>query len=226
MSESERTGSVREWLRGLEVFAGPLPEFDPANAPGEPVELFLWWLAEAVEAGVPEPHAMTLSTVDALGEPNARMLILKNVDAVEGWQFAAHAESPKGRQLADRPSVALTFYWPGQGRQVRVRGAVAPESADRSAADYLARSDTARAEALLGCQSRHLSSLEERDLAVKESLARIEREPGLVAESWTLYTLVPTEIEFWQADASRIHTRVRYERDEPDSIWQQHLLWP
>ncbi len=218
-------GNVREWLRGLEVFAGTLPDFDPSGAPAEPVELFLSWLSEAVESGVPEPHAMTLSTVDALGEACARILILKNVDA-DGWQFAGHAGSPKGRQLAVQPSAALTFYWPAQGRQIRVRGSVTPEPAEHSAEDFLARSPSARAEALLGWQSRHLGSIAERDRALGESLARVEKEPGLVADQWTLYTLAPVEVEFWQADKSRVHTRLRYERSDPGSDWQQYLLWP
>ncbi|MFB7030747.1 MULTISPECIES: pyridoxamine 5'-phosphate oxidase family protein [unclassified Streptomyces] len=99
--------NVREWLRELEVFAGPLPSFDPAGAPEEPEEPFLVWLGEAVAAGLPDPHAMTLSTVDEHGDPWARVLILKNIDE-HGWQFAAHADSPKGRHLSARPTAALS----------------------------------------------------------------------------------------------------------------------
>ncbi|MFJ4922048.1 pyridoxal 5'-phosphate synthase [Streptomyces sp. NPDC088725] len=222
---ARKAGSVREWLRGLEVFAGPLAQFDPAGAPAEPVGLFLDWLSEAVAAGVPDAHAMTLSTVGEDAGPDARVLILKNVDS-EGWQFAAHANSPKGRQLADRPRAALTFYWPLQGRQVRVRGTVKPEPPERSAADLLARAPSARAEVLLGRQSSHLDSPEERDGALRAALARIESEPELVSAEWTLYTLVPTETEFWQADKDRVHDRLRYERPDPHGPWTRHLLWP
>ncbi|GLY87579.1 pyridoxine/pyridoxamine 5'-phosphate oxidase [Actinoallomurus iriomotensis] len=220
-----QAGSVREWLRSLEVFAGPLADFDPAGAPAEPVDLFLGWLREAVEAGVPDPHAMTLSTVGADGGPDARVLILKNVDA-GGWQFAVHAGSPKGRQLADVPRAALTFYWPLQGRQVRVRGAVEPASPEQSAADLLARAPSARAEALLGRQSGHLESLDDRDRAFRTALARIEADPALVSPEWTLYTLVPVQIEFWQADKDRVHTRLRYERSGRRGPWETHMLWP
>ncbi|MGF1339811.1 pyridoxine/pyridoxamine 5'-phosphate oxidase [Streptomyces flavovirens] len=216
---------VRAWLRGLEVFAGPLAAFDPGAAPDDPVDLFLSWLTEAVEARLPDPHAMTVSTVDEHGDPWARVLILKNVDA-DGWQFAAHADSPKGRQLAARPSAALTFYWPALGRQVRVRGPVIAEPAERGAADFLARSASARAESLVGRQSRHLDDVAERDRAVKESLRRVEKDPTLVAKAWTLHTLVPVTVEFWQADASRVHTRLRYERDAAGAPWERHLLWP
>ncbi|WP_405792057.1 pyridoxal 5'-phosphate synthase [Streptomyces sp. NBC_01506] len=226
---NEEGRSIRELLRELEVFAGTLPGFDPAATPPEPVGLFTAWFSDALAAGVREPHAMTLSTVDEAGDPQARVLILKNVDAA-GWQFAAHGASPKGRQVAAHPSAALTFYWPLQGRQIRVRGAVTPESAERSAADFLARSPSARAEALLGRQSRRLGEPKERDLAIAASLERVDKEPDLVADEWRLYTLVPTDVEFWQGDKGRSHTRLRYERTASESAsgasWRKHLLWP
>ncbi|MGW9453726.1 pyridoxine/pyridoxamine 5'-phosphate oxidase [Streptomyces sp. NPDC055632] len=171
--------NVREWLRELEVFAGPLPSFDPAGAPEEPEEPFLVWLGEAVAAGLPDPHAMTLSTVDEHGDPWARVLILKNVDE-HGWQFAAHADSPKGRHLSARPTAALAFYWPALGRQARLRGPVGAESPEGAAADFLARSATARAEALPGRQSRRLDSPAQRDAAIEASLGLVEQNPSLV----------------------------------------------
>ncbi|MCF3964702.1 pyridoxine/pyridoxamine 5'-phosphate oxidase [Streptomyces fuscigenes] len=217
-------GSLRELLRGIEVFAGDdLPGFDPADTPPAPDALFVVWLRAALAAGVREPHAMTLSTVDADGRPDARVLIVKNVDA-ESWQFAVHADSPKGRELAAHGSAALTFYWPRQARQVRVRGPVSAEPAERGAADFLARSPEARAEALLGTQSRPLSDLAERDRRTKESLARVEREPDLVAPAWTLYGLRAEQVEFWQGDKGRRHTRLVYLR-EADG-WRKQLLWP
>ncbi|MFJ7065751.1 pyridoxal 5'-phosphate synthase [Streptomyces sp. NPDC101115] len=218
----KNTSTVRDWLRGIEVFARPLPEFAPELAPAEPSELFLAWLTAAVEAGLPDPHAMTLSTVDESGDPDARVLILKNADP-SGFQFAAHAASPKGVQLTGTPRAALTFYWPEFGRQVRVRGAVRPEPADRSAADFLARGETARAEALLARQSRYLTDPDERERALEASLARVKADPGLVDPDWTLYTVVPDVIEFWQAAATRVHVRLRYERETTG--WQRHRLW-
>src|SRR5699024_3365855 len=77
---------MRDMLRGLPVSAGPLASFDPASAPGDPLALFRDWFAEAVEAGVPEPHAMTLATADAEGAPSARILIMKDLTE-QGWWF-------------------------------------------------------------------------------------------------------------------------------------------
>lgn len=150
-----RADGMRELLRGLDVLSGELPGFDPAATPPGPTALFTEWLPAAVAAGVPEPHAMTLSTADAEGNPAVRVLILKGLDA-DGWKFAVHGGSPKGREPAARERAALTSYWPLQARQVRVRGPVVRESPERSAADFLARSPAARAEALLGMQSRPL----------------------------------------------------------------------
>jgi pyridoxamine 5'-phosphate oxidase len=70
---------VREFLRSLPVFAGVIRDFHTDSLPDDPAELFSRWLREAVEDGVPEPHAMTLSTSDTTGAPDARVLILKDL---------------------------------------------------------------------------------------------------------------------------------------------------
>jgi len=214
---------MRELLRGLPVFSGDLPLFDPAAADRDPAAEFAAWLSAAVAAGVPEPHAMTVSTADEQGRPSARVLILKNVDR-DGWQFASGAESRKGRELAANPWAALTFYWPQQGRQVRVRGQVRPLPAEAGARDFLARAPESRAEALLGRQSEVLSEGVDIAMETKVALERIERDPDTIAPGWTLYALVADEVEFWQAAGSRQHTRLRYVRDGAD--WRTEQLWP
>ncbi|MEU9619647.1 pyridoxal 5'-phosphate synthase [Streptomyces sp. NPDC088251] len=214
---------LRQLLRGIDVFRGELPAFDPRTAPETPAALFTEWLLHAVESGVREPHAMVLSTAGADGNPTARTLILKNVTG-RGWQFASDTGGVKGRDLAERPFAALTFYWSPLARQVRVRGPVVAESAEQSTADFLARGAQARAESLLGRQSSPLTDLAERDAAVRESLARLEREPDLVSPGWTLYTVRPQSVEFWQGDQQRRHTRLNY-RATGDG-WVRELLWP
>lgn len=215
--------NLRQTLRDIDVFAGELPGFDPSIAPDTPFELFTEWLLKALSAGVQEPHAMTLATADASGDPTARVLILKDVSP-EGWQFASDANSLKGRELAARPYAALTFYWAPLARQVRVRGPVVRETPERCAADFLARGAGARAEALLGRQSQPLADLAERDAQVEASLMRIKSEPDLVAPGWTLYSVRPESVEFWQGDKQRRHTRLVY-LSSPDG-WTKQMLWP
>ena len=130
--------TFRSHLRALPDFPDKLPDFDPAKAPADPVALFKLWLDEALAAGVPQPHACSLATADGSGQPSARMLILKNIDD-DGWHFATSRTSRKGRELSVNPGAALNFYWPQQGRQVRVAGPVVELSAAASADDWQAR---------------------------------------------------------------------------------------
>lgn len=137
--------STRDLLRSLKALTGTAPGPLPEDPPARAEDLFLAWLEEAIAAGVPEPHAMTLSTLGTDGVPDARVLILKDVDA-RGWAFASTASSTKGLQLAAAPAAALTFWWPQVVRSVRVRGRVVEADAAESRADLAARSASARAE--------------------------------------------------------------------------------
>lgn len=210
-------------LRAIRVFGGDLLSFDTDHLPDDPRVLYVNWLIDAAESGVAEPHVAILSTVDAAGHPDARALILKDVDD-EGWWFASSSSGPKGEQLSANPWAAMTWYWPGRGRQVRLRGEVRRGGPEVSAADFLARAPGGRAEALVGHQSHDLSSREELDAALATAYARITADPELVAEDWTRYVLRANEVQFFQGDLTRKHTRVRYQRT--DDIWSHHLLWP
>ncbi|MCE4025866.1 pyridoxamine 5'-phosphate oxidase family protein [Microbacterium sp. Au-Mic1] len=132
------------WLRARPALTGSAPALHPGSVPDEPLALFLNWITTAAEAGVAEPHAATLATVDVDGVPDARTLILKDVDE-RGWAFAGTRSSAKGRQLAAHPAAALNFWWQPVLRAVRVRGPVREASSDESAADLAARSAAARA---------------------------------------------------------------------------------
>ena len=166
---------------------------------------------------------MTLSTCDAGGVPDARILILKDVDE-QGWWFATSRVSAKGSQLDEHPAAALTFYWPVQARQVRVRGPVVTGAPERSAADFLARGSSARAIALTGKESQPLADRATCLSAVQVSQARLVAEPDLVLTSWQAYAVDADVVEFWQGDKDRLHTRVQYTRDGRE--WSHHLLWP
>ncbi|PPK98313.1 pyridoxamine 5'-phosphate oxidase [Kineococcus xinjiangensis] len=204
------------------MFDRSLPTFDTSDAPEEPVALCLDWLRHAIGADVPEPHAVTLSTVDAHGAPDARVLILKDVD-VTGWYFASSADSAKGVQLAQQPKAALSSYWPLLGRQIRVRGVVSDAGSEAAGADFLARSLDARAEALLGRQSQVRPDGEDAAAQLAAARRRLEAAPDSVASSWRLYVLQPREVEFWQAAVTRRHTRLRYRSE--GGAWVRQELW-
>jgi pyridoxamine 5'-phosphate oxidase len=214
---------MRDLLRGLKSLPGPYQPFDTSLAPTQPEKLFGEWLGMAIDAGIREPHSMTLSTVDEQGQPDARVLILKNVDE-HGWHFAITRGSPKGHQIAHRPQVALTFYWNVLGRQVRIRGTAVDMGPEVNAADYLARPQGSRAAGLLGRQSDVLHSEQELEAGLAVQLKRLADDPKLVAPQWAVYAVRPEVIEFWQGSEERRHTRLRYQRKE--SEWTIERLWP
>ncbi|MFJ8749606.1 pyridoxal 5'-phosphate synthase [Streptomyces sp. NPDC102441] len=221
MSDAQK--DFRDLLHAQRVWDVPLPPFDPSATPAAPLPLFHTWFAEAVAAGQAEPHAMTLATADADGRPDVRTLMLHDADE-RGWHFATHATSAKGRQLAGRPYAALGFYWPAQGRQVRVRGTVAPASREESRADLRARSTGALAAALTGSQSEVLPAYEDLVRASEAAWERAREQPDAEAETWTRYVAEPREVEFFQGDDRRRHVRLRYRRD--GAGWTRELLWP
>lgn len=216
---------LHELLRSLRVWDTELPGFAPEEAPEEPLLLFTRWFAEAVAAGQPEPHTMSLATADEHGLPDVRIVMLHGADAA-GWSFATHATSRKGRQLAARPYAALCFYWPAQGRQVRLRGPVTVAPPEEGQADVHARSTGALAAALVGRQSEVLPSRQELARASDAAWDRARQEPDAPAPTWTLYRLRPDEVEFFQGDARRQHVRLTYRRETDGDGWLKELLWP
>ncbi|MGW0731411.1 pyridoxine/pyridoxamine 5'-phosphate oxidase [Streptomyces sp. NPDC002851] len=231
-----------ELLKAQRVWDIELPAFDLDAAPDTPTPLFHAWFAEAVAAGQPEPHTMQLATVDEAGLPDVRTVMLHGADR-QHWQFASHATSSKGRQLAARPHAALHFYWSALGRQIRIRGPVSTEPAAAAQADLHARSTGALAAALVGHQSELLDSYAELTHASAAAWEQAQAEPETPVPSWTLYSLAATEVEFFQGDARRCHKRLRYRRAEAkdgraeaedrraeanteDGAWLKELLWP
>jgi pyridoxamine 5'-phosphate oxidase len=223
MPRWSRNDGGRSYLRTLPVLVGTGPGFDTDDAPADPVSLFVTWLQHAVGAGVPEPHAMTLSTVDAQGLPQARVLILKAVD-VTGWHFAVSSVSRKGRDLASHPAAALTFYWPALIRQVRITGAVVSDGAKVSADDFLARPLGSRAMALTLRQSQPLGDVAELDAEIEKAYDKLDDDPDLVPDEWVSYAVRPSEVEFWEGAADRRHRRLSYYR--VGERWDRSQLWP
>lgn len=215
--------TTRDLLRSLPALTGDLPEVDPYQLPADPVLAFEGWLAEAVAAGVPEPHAVLLATTGPDGAPSARVVLLTDV-ADGAWVFATDARTAKSRDLAANPRAALTFYWQPLGRQVRVAGRAHALDAAACAADFLRRSPSARAAALASRPGEQLLSVGELADAVVEARVRVDREPGLVVPTWQLWAVEPDEVELWQGVSDRAHLRVRYVRVE--DRWDRHLDWP
>lgn len=222
--------TVRDLLKSLPSMPHELPTFDAEAAPADPVDLFSQWLEEAAAAGQLLPHGATLSTAAADGAVSARVLVLREIDE-QGWAFSTHASSPKGRDMAANPHAALTFFWPAQGRQVRVEGRVERGSATESADDFRRRSEAGRTALLVGRQSEPMRSAQDFGLVTLQTSVAVGCSPATIDRDWAVYRVVPARIEFWQGSAApeQDHTRVEYRPGTTEaggSPWERTRLWP
>ncbi|MDX6281701.1 MAG: pyridoxamine 5-phosphate oxidase, partial [Kribbellaceae bacterium] len=129
----------------------------------DPVKQFGLWLAQAAEAGVHEPNAMVLATVDRDGKPSARTVLLKGLDE-RGLVFYTNQHSRKADDLAANPACALVFPWHAMERQVRVEGIASKVPADEVDAYFASRPRGSQLGAWASQQSQPVDSREELDL--------------------------------------------------------------
>src|SRR5450631_1062197 len=134
-----------------------LETLDEADVDRDPLKQFGVWMAEAINAQIPEPTAMTLATANAAAHPSARIVLLKGLDP-RGFVFFTNYESRKGREIAANAFAALTFFWKELERQVRIEGKIERVSAEESNAYYLTRPLGSRIGAWASPQSRMIEN--------------------------------------------------------------------
>lgn len=187
-----------------------------------PLTQFEQWLQEALQAKVNEPTAMNLATLNHNGRPQARMVLLKEVNA-QGFVFFTNYHSQKGEALAHNPMAALTFFWPELQRQVRIEGRVEKIPERESDIYFASRPYTSRIGAWASEQSQPIENYKSLLLkAAKFALQYpldVPRPPH-----WGGYILLPDLIEFWQGRASRLHDRIQYRLIAGN--WQKQRLSP
>jgi pyridoxamine 5'-phosphate oxidase len=190
----------------------------------DPIDQFTRWFADAQAAGVVEPNAMTLATVDPSGAPSARIVLLKEFDR-RGFVFYTNYRSRKGRHLGSNPRAALCFYWQSMERQVRVEGAAERVSRRESEAYFNSRPVAAQIGAWVSEQSSGLPSRVELERREAELVAKFGAGPVPLPEHWGGYRVVPNAVEFWQGRPSRLHDRLLYTRVEAGG-WTLSRLAP
>jgi pyridoxamine 5'-phosphate oxidase len=189
----------------------------------EPFRLFSEWLADATASEPNDPTAMALATVDGDGLPNVRMVLLKGVDE-GGFVFFTNFESDKGRELVAHPKAALCFHWKTLRRQIRIRGSIAPVSAEEADAYFATRARGSRIGAWASKQSRPLESRFALEKAVAAYAAKFAIGEVPRPDYWSGFRLTPLAIEFWKDGQFRLHDRVRFTRKGEG--WERARLYP
>ncbi|NCX07026.1 MAG: pyridoxamine 5'-phosphate oxidase [Rhodobacteraceae bacterium] len=174
-----------------------------------PFEIARRWLGEAEEGELNDPNAIALSTVDADGLPNVRMVLLKEIDK-DSFVFYTNYNSRKSQEIKQAGKAAFVWHSKALHRQIRVRGVVEKEDGAQADAYYNSRSLKSRLGAIASQQSQSLAS-----------------RATLVAEvakgGWRIR---PLEMEFWADGEFRLHDRFRWSRIGCNEDWDIQRLYP
>jgi pyridoxamine 5'-phosphate oxidase len=189
-----------------------------------PLTQFQHWFDQAVASELGDPTAMVLATVAESGQPSQRIVLLKRLDE-HGFVFYSNRASRKGLELAHNPLASLLFPWHPLDRQVKVAGTAQPLSQDDAAAYFASRPRASQLAALAAQQSQVIGSRDVLMANFTELDQRYAHQPVPLPEHWGGYRVVPTEVEFWQGGAHRLHDCFRY-RLLASGQWQLDRLAP
>jgi pyridoxamine 5'-phosphate oxidase len=197
-----------------------------ARFSGRIQKLLIGWYKKLLFISGIEPtevNAMTLATVDAVGRPSARVVLLKGADA-RGFTFFTNYDSRKGRELAENPVAALVFYWADLERQVCASGPVSRLSEEESETYFKSRPRGSQIGAWASNQSSVIPDRKHLERRWREFEQKYPEEVPK-PPNWGGFILRPDRIEFWQGRPNRLHDRFQYTKSE-SGVWLIARLSP
>lgn len=195
-----------------------------AGVAASPVEQFTRWWDQAIESKIDEVNAMTLSTINAQGLPESRIVLLKGYSE-KGFIFFTNYESDKGSQLHQQPHCSLLFFWKELERQVRINGKAEKISSVESDTYFNSRPEGSKIGAWASPQSRPVESQQWLLDNYEHWRGKYENRPIPRPPHWGGWLVLPALMEFWQGRPSRMHDRIRY-KVQPDGSWKTERLAP
>jgi pyridoxamine 5'-phosphate oxidase len=213
-------------VKNITILRSVETSMDFENPPRDPIAQLNAWIEDARRTGLPNPNAMSLATVDAGGQPSARIVLLKGLDQ-NGAVFFTNRQSRKGEALSANPRAGLLFHWDALHRQVRIEGRVSQVSDAESDAYFATRPRESRIGAWASQQSKPAkdrAALDAAFAAYEQKFARgeVPRPPN-----WGGYRVSLDSIEFWQGHPFRLHDRVVYSADKSSpNGWRVQRLFP
>jgi pyridoxamine 5'-phosphate oxidase len=191
-------------------------------ASADPITEFLN-AKERAEAHQVDTAPMTLATADLTGQPSARVVLLRGVDA-RGFAFFTNYHSRKGRELDANPKAALCIHWVALDEQIRIEGRIERLPPAESDVYFDGRPRGSQLGAWASDQSAPLRSRETLEAQYREIETRFDGKPVTRPPFWGGYRLIPDRLEFWYGRPDRLHDRIQYVRDR--HIWKIERLYP
>ena len=188
-----------------------------------PFDQFDTWMTQALDAGIQDPTAMTVSTVGKDGRPWTRIVLLKGFDDT-GLYFYTGLESRKAIDIAGNKHVVLHFPWLAMDRQVIIGGTALQVSHDRASAYFSTRPRESQLAAWAVPQGTQIASREALDAAYQEVVNRFEGQDVPMPPHWGGFQVTPTTWEFWQGGEHRLHDRFTYTQTE--DTWPTQRIAP
>ena len=188
-----------------------------------PFDQFKLWMAQAIEADIQDPTAMSVATVNAEGKPWQRMVLLKDFDE-RGFVFYTNLGSRKAAEIEGNAQVSLHFPWLQLDRQVIVGGRAERLSTVDVMKYFLSRPKGSQLAAWASKQSSRINSRQALETQFEQVKAKFSKGEIPLPDFWGGFRVIPEEIEFWQGGESRLHDRFSFQRDGDD--WDIARLSP
>lgn len=185
------------------------------DLPSDPLELFGAWLADARDAGLPYPTAMSLATASATGQVSSRIVLLRYFDR-RGFVFFTGYETKKAQQIAENVQVALLFPWLNLERQVKIGGKAAKIGKTESLRFFISRSKDSQFGAWLTQSSDVISSRDILHSQLEHLKRKFRAHQVPLPDAWGGYRVAPDSIEFWQGNPDGLNDRFLYTRVNDD----------
>jgi pyridoxamine 5'-phosphate oxidase len=206
--QARQVKQVGRFLQKLRVEYNELG-LDEKQAHPDAMRQFERWFKDALKSGEPESNALVLSTASKQGVPSGRVVLLKDLKD-RRFVFFTNYESQKGQELRENPKAAMTFFWPGLQRQVRISGTIKRCTKAESDAYFSVRPRGAQLGATISPQSQSIASREELTELLLAAQKNLKGQNLKRPKHWGGYYLLAEKIEFWQGRGNRLHDRLLY----------------
>ena len=173
-----------------------------------------------------DPNAALVSSVDAEGHPNARVILIKDVSN-KGFVFYTNYQSQKGKELFHNNKGHLTWYSRAQGVSIRIQGEVQKIDASISDNYFTSRDRNAQISASISKQSETVESREVLDAEFKKFADDYEGKEIPRPDHWGGVIIQPEKVEVWKSRddyKTRLHDRIVFTLSNDQ--WIKSRLYP